>query len=286
LAQTPDTLRAQPWDRNQIHQLFDQLEFRALRDRLFETLTAIDPEADEGFDVRGGLVDPGTIAAWLAEHVADGRRSGLAVVGTHLPYDGDATALAIAAADGDGGFIDTTTLTPDDDAALAAWLADPAKPKALHEAKLAIHDLAGRGWTLSGVTSDTALAAYLVRPGQRSFTLDDLSLRYLRRELRAETPEQQQLSLLDDIDGVDEQAVQTLILRARAVADLADALDAELDRIDSTALLGAMELPVQHVLADMESAGIAVDLDLLSELQSQFGDQIRDAAEAAFAVIG
>ena len=61
-----------------------------------------------------------------------------------------------------------------------------------------MHDLAGRGWTLDGVTSDTALAAYLVRPGQRSFALDDLSLRYLRRELRADTPEQQQLSLLDD----------------------------------------------------------------------------------------
>jgi DNA polymerase-1 len=286
LAQTPDTLRLQPWDRDQIHQLFDQLEFRVLRDRLFETLAAVEPEVDEGFDVRGGVLEPGTVGQWLAEHISDGRRSGLAVVGTHRAYDGDATALAIAAADGDGAYIDTATLTPDDDAALAAWLADPDKPKALHEAKLAIHDLAGRGWTLGGVTSDTALAAYLVRPGQRSFALDDLSLRYLRRELRAETPEQQQLSLLDDTDGVDDQAVQTTILRARAVADLADALDAELARIDSQPLLAEMELPVQGVLAGMEAAGIAVDLELLGALQSQFGDQVRDAAEAAYAVIG
>lgn len=36
----------------------------------------------------------------------------------------------------------------------------------------------------------------------------------------------------------------------------------------------------------MESAGIAVDLPMLTELQSQFGDQIRDAAEAAYGVIG
>ncbi len=151
---------------------------------------------------------------------------------------------------------------------------------------MAIHDLAGRGWTLNGVSSDTALAAYLVRPGQRSFTLDDLSLRYLRRELRAETSEQQQLSLLDDSEGVDEQAVQTAVLRARAVVDLADALDVELDRIDSTSLLAEMELPVQRVLAAMEAVGIAVDLDQLGSLQSQFGDQIRDAAEAAYAVIG
>ncbi|OBI57661.1 DNA polymerase I [Mycobacterium sp. E787] len=289
LAQTPDTLRLQPWDRDQIHRLFDDLEFRVLRDRLFETLVAVEPEVDEGFDVRGGALEPGTVAQWLAEHAGDGRRAGLAVAGTHLPHGGDATGLGIAAADGGvaiGAYVDTATLTPEDDAALAAWLADPEKPKALHEAKLAIHDLAGRGWTLNGVTSDTALAAYLVRPGQRSFTLDDLSLRYLRRELRAESTEQQQLSLLDDIEGTDEQAVQTLILRARAVVDLADALDAELDRIDSSALLGEMELPVQQVLAGMESAGIAVDLQLLGELQSQFADEIRDAAEAAYAVIG
>jgi DNA polymerase-1 len=80
--------------------------------------------------------------------------------------------------------------------------------------------------------------------------------------------------------------VQTLILRARAVIDLAVALDDELARIDSTALLGEMELPVQAVLADLETRGIAVDLDKLEELQSEFGDQIRDAAEAAYAVIG
>lgn len=285
LAQTPDTLRMQPWNRDQIHRLFDDLEFRVLRDRLFDTLASADPEVEDGFDVRGGLLEPGTLATWLTEHNTG--RFGLAVVGTHLAFDADATALAIVAADGDGIYLDTTTLTDDDEAALASWLADPATPKALHEAKLAMHDLEGRGWKLAGVTSDTALAAYLVRPGQRSFALDDLSVRYLRRELRADTPQQQQLSLLDDEDGgVDEQAIQTLILRANAVGDLANALDEELARIDSSALLGEMELPVQRVLAELETNGIAVDLTLLGELQSEFADQIRDAAEAAYAVIG
>ncbi|WP_207064827.1 MULTISPECIES: DNA polymerase I [unclassified Mycobacterium] len=285
LAQTPDTLRMLPWNRDQIHRLFDDLEFRVLRDRLFDTLASADPEVDEGFDVRGGALEQGTLAEWLAQYDR-GERFGLAVVGNHLAFDSDATALALVAPDGDGRYLDTATLHPDDEAALASWLADPAVPKALHEAKLAMHDVQGRGWTLAGVTSDTALAAYLVRPGQRSFALDDLSLRYLKRELRAENPEQQQLSLLDDSDGVDDQAVQTLLLRANAVRDLADALDEELERIDSSALLGSMELPVQCVLAELETAGIAVDLQKLSALQSEFGDQIRDAAEAAYGVIG
>jgi DNA polymerase-1 len=285
LAQTPDTLRMLPWDRDHIHRLFDDLEFRVLRDRLFDTLAAVEPEVDEGFDVRGGALQAGELAVWLAEH-SSGRRFGLAVVGTHLAYDADATALAIVSADGEGRYIDTSDLDPEDEAALSSWLADPGPPKALHEAKLAMHDLAGRGWALAGVTSDTALAAYLVRPGQRSFSLDDLSLRYLRRELRAENAEQQQLSLLDDSDGTDDQAVQTLILRAVAVLDLADALDEELARIHSTSLLSGMELPVQRALAGMEHIGIAVDVPKLTELQSDFGHQIRDAAEAAYAVIG
>ena len=287
LAQTPDTLRMQPWDRDQIHRLFDDLEFRVLRDRLFETLAAVEPEVDIGFEVRGGALEPGT-GRRLAVRTCRRRQSRRSRrcrqprrLSTPTPPRSPSPRPTGTAATST-----LTDLTPDDEAALASWLAETGPPKALHEAKLAMHDIEGRGWALAGVTSDTALAAYLVRPGQRSFALDDLSLRYLRRELRAETPEQQQLSLLDDSEGVDDQAVQTLILRARAVADLADALDEELARIDSSSLLGQMELPVQRVLAGMETAGIAVDLQQLSGLQSEFADQIRDAAEAAYAVIG
>ncbi|MEZ0052903.1 DNA polymerase-1 [Mycobacterium sp. MAA66] len=285
LPHTPEGLRVQTWDRDRIHQLFDDLEFRVLRDRLFDTLSPVEPEVELGFDVRGGLLEPGTLAAWLAEH-SNGSRFGVAVTGTRTAFDADATALAIVSANGEGVYIDTVRLDPEDEAALASWLADPGPPKALHEAKVAAHDLAGRGWKLAGVTSDTALAAYLVRPGQRSFALDDLSVRYLGRELRAESAQQQQLSLLDDADEVDEQAIQSLIIRAAAVGELADALDLELARIDSSALLGQMELPVQRALAEMEEVGIGIDLDLLGRLQSQFADQIRDAAEAAYAVIG
>ncbi|TDZ90739.1 DNA polymerase I [Mycobacteroides salmoniphilum] len=286
LPYVPAQLALAPWDRDQIHRLFDDLEFRVLRDRLFETLEAVEPEVDEGFQLAGQALEPGAVAEWLTAHTADGRRSGLAVVGTYTPYDGDATAVAIASADGDGAYIDTTTVTPEDEAALAEWLADEARPKALHEAKQAMHALTGRGWPLAGVTSDTALAAYLVRPGQRSFALDDLSLRYLRRELRAEDTGEQQLSLLDE-DGADgAKQSQAQMLRARAVIDLADALDVELERIESAALLTEMELPVLRVLAGLESVGIAVDIDHLTSLQNQFATGIREAADAAYAVIG
>ncbi|AFU00472.1 DNA polymerase I [Nocardia brasiliensis] len=286
LPYTPDQLAQQPWDRNKIHQLFDDLEFRVLRDRLFETLAPKEPEAEAGFEISGGALEVGAVAGWLAEHAKAGVRQGVSIVGSGTPGSGDVRALAIAAGDGESGYIDVAILTPEDEAALGAWLADPAVPKALHEAKAAMHALRGRGWTLGGLTSDTALAAYLVRPGQRSFNLDDLSLRYLRRELRAETDETPQLSLLDDEDAVDAELAQTEMLRARAVADLADALDTELQQIESVPLLADMELPLLSVLATLEDSGIAVDTDQLETLQRQFADKVNEAANAAYEVIG
>ncbi len=286
LPYTPDQLALAPWDRERIHALFDDLEFKVLRDRLFATLSSAEPEAEEGFEVRGRALAPGEVAAWLAEHASTGERHGLSVVGAGTPYGGDVTAVAIAASDGEGAYIASTTATPEDEAALVAWLADPQQPKALHEAKRAMHALWGRGWTLAGLTSDTALAAYLVRPGQRSFNLDDLSLRYLKRELRVEESGQQQLSLLDDEEAADAEAAEGEILRARAVVDLAAALDTELADIEATGLLADMELPLLAVLAELEATGIAVDGGHLHDLQSTFAARVAEAADAAYEVIG
>ncbi|MGV9821352.1 DNA polymerase I [Nocardia xishanensis] len=286
LPYTPDQLAQAPWDREKIHQLFDDLEFRVLRDRLFETLAPPEPEAESGFEISGGALAVGAVGEWLAEHAKAGVRHGVSVVGTGTPGNGDVKAIAIAAADGESGYIDVTVLAPEDEAALGAWFADAAVFKALHEAKSAGHALRGRGWTLAGLTSDTALAAYLVRPGQRSFNLDDLSLRYLHRELRAETDVTPQLSLLDDEDTVDAELAQAEMLRARAVLDLAAALDQELEQIESTALLTDMELPLLGVLSTLEDAGIAVDVEQLETLQRRFADKVSEAAEAAYGVIG
>ncbi|MFZ2175202.1 MAG: DNA polymerase I [Rhodococcus sp. (in: high G+C Gram-positive bacteria)] len=286
LPYAPDQLVLAQWDRDKIHALFDDLEFKVLRDRLFATLAPVEAEAEEGFEVRGGALAPGAVADWLTMHASSGERAGVSVVGTRTPYGGDVTAVAIAAADGEGAYVATVGATAEDELALGRWLADPEQPKALHEAKWAMHALRGRGWLLGGLTSDTALAAYLVRPGQRSFSLDDLSLRYLRRELRVEQSGTAQLSLLDDADQADAEVAEAEILSARAVLDLAAALDKELEDIESTALLFDMELPLLKVLADIEAAGIAVDCDHLHDLQRGFAARVAEAAEAAYAVIG
>jgi DNA polymerase-1 len=283
----PTQLELQPWDRDAVHRLFDDLEFRVLRDRLFATLQSAEPEAEEGFEVKGGAIAPGAVAAWLAEHAGPGRRVGLALRATWAAGAGDTRGIALAAADGEGGYVDVTTLTEADEQALAAWLADPAVAKAGHDMKGARHALRGRGWQLAGLTSDTELAAYLARPGQRSFELNDLVLRYLRRELRVEDDaDNGQLSLLGNEEEDAARLAMTECLKARAVAELADALDAELDRIGGAKLLRELELPLEAVLADLEAVGIAMDTEVLAAQEVHFAGRVKQAAQDAYGVIG
>jgi DNA polymerase-1 len=283
----PDGLAVQPWDRDAVHRLFDELEFRVLRDRLFDTLATAEPEAEEGFEVVGAALEPDTVRAWLAEHAPPGARVGIAPRARWAAGRGDVEGIGLAAADGANGYVVAQSLTEDDERALADWLADPAVPKAAHDVKGPIHALRERGWTLAGLTTDTALAAYLVRPGQRSFALDDLVLRYLQRELRADDgPEDGQLSLLGGEEEDDRRVAQGEMLRARAVTELADALDVALERIGGARLLAELELPLMHVLGAAEAAGIAVDADQLTTLESHFAAGVKQAAQDAYAVIG
>ncbi|MFZ0118361.1 MAG: DNA polymerase I [Pseudonocardiaceae bacterium] len=284
LPEQPADLVLKPWDRDAVHRLFDELEFRVLRDRLFATLSTPEPEAEEGFEARGGMIELGAVDAWLDAHARDGQRTGLAFRGSWARGAGDLESLALAAADGAGGYLDPCALSPDDERALAQWLADPAVPKAAHDAKPLMHMLRARGIALAGLTSDTALAAYLVRPGQRSFDLADLVLRYLRKELRVEPGEVAQPSLFENEDTA--ARVSDEVLRARAVAELATALDAELDQIAGRSLLTDLELPLLAVLAELEAAGIAVDGDVLAGLEAGFSAAVKQAEQDCFGVIG
>ncbi|WP_030144857.1 DNA polymerase I [Spirillospora albida] len=278
---TPPQLTMGQWDREEIHTLFDSLQFRVLRERLYASLSAAEPEADEGFDIDLERLEPGALASWLDANGGD--RLGIAVTGTWGRGTGEITAVALASRKGPAVHIDPVELIEDDERALAAYLADPSRPKAVHEAKGPMLAFAARGMALHGVTSDTALAAYLALPGQRTFDLADLVLRYLQRELRNETEDSGQLTL--DGSG-EEEAAENLAVRARAVTELADVLDADLEKRGATRLLHEVELPLVRVLAEMERAGIAVDADHLANLSASLGGQVKEQERQAHAAVG
>ncbi|WP_406071554.1 DNA polymerase I [Micromonospora sp. NBC_01638] len=286
----PEDTRWTGWDREAVHQVFDTLEFRILRDRLYQYLEAVEPEAESGFDLTGEvLTEPGALAGWLTTHAPTGTPVGLAVkldTGPNRRHSASITGLALATAGGAAAWVDPAGLDPTDEGALAGWLADVQRPKVLHDSKPAVLACAAHGWQLAGIVRDTQIAAYLARPDQRSYDLTDLALRYLHRELRVDVPESGQLTL----DGLGDEGVveQNLMLQARATLDLADAIDAELSRDgeQSARLMAGVELPLMRVLAGMESTGIAADTDYLSELEAHFAAEVKAAAQGAYEAVG
>ncbi len=290
----PHDLRLGQWDRDEVHKVFDALQFRVLRERLYATLSSVEPEAERGFEVDARVLGPGEVRAFLAGLPA-GARVGVHVRGSWGRGTGDASGLGIAVASppegegegGDAAYADLLQLTPDDEQALGAWLADPTAPKALHDAKGPLLALAARGWQVEGMESDTALAAYLALPGQGSFDLGDLALRYLRRELRVEAAEPGgQLTLDGGEEAEDDRAAASTVLHARAVADLSVALDADLARRGGTALLRDLELPLVRVLAECERTGIAADVEHLVGLETRLRELVKQAAESAYESVG
>jgi len=282
----PEDLAARPWDRQELHTILDELEFRTLRDRLWAMLPdegGAAPAAVAAAALDVATMGAGELAAWLAARA--GQPLGLDVRGSGAPAGGDAWGIALADAGGQAAVFDLAEIAPPDEAALAAWLADPEAPKVVHAAKEAWHALAGRGLPITGVAFDTELAAYLCQPDRRAYDLADLAIGYLHRELGSEdaTPDGQGAFDLE-LDGTDEG--RRAAVRAAAVRDLSDVLAGEIADRGATHLLTDLELPLVDVLGRMERTGIAIDAGYLSGLERSFDAAVQEAAADAYAVIG
>jgi DNA polymerase-1 len=295
----PGDLLPVAWDREKIHQLFDSLEFKVLRERLYQTLphgligaTGSDPDSPLGgaavprpekatFEVVIDLLGPDQVSPWLAAHES-AERSGLTLAGTWGTRHGQR--------DRDGHRRPGRSRRPPgpDPAhrgrrARPGGLAGrPGAPEGAARRQGPDARLVARGLPLAGLASDTALAAYLALPGQRTFDLADLALRYLGKELREEA-EDGQLTL----DGSGERdAAAALVLRAQATLELAAALEEDLERRESVALLQELELPLINVLAKMERTGIAADSEHFAAMSSMLHGEAKAAEQAAYAVAG
>lgn len=282
----PEGLRRAAYDRKALIAFLEGLEIRnqGLRDRLL----AADPgaEAEEeaapaaGAEVDGTVLGAGELAPWLAEHGTS--PLGVAIVDAWKLGSGRVAEIALATGEGPAVWFDPAELDEADEKAFAGWSADAGAPKVMHDAKSAMRVFAEHGWTVEGVSMDTALAAYLVKPGRRSFALDALSVEYLGRELATAAAGDGQLAF-----GADEQAeADALMGRARTVLDLGAAFTTRLQEVGAAELMRNVELPTSALLARMERAGIAADRGWLERMEQQFAAAVQQAVQEAHAAAG
>lgn len=150
-----------------------------------------------------------------------------------------------------------------------------AHPLITHEAKRLRHAFKNSGLQLPQPAGDVELAAYLLGPDQRNYSLPTLAEKFLDEAL-PEAP--QQLTLLRDFAAL-AQAAETIAKLNTVFARL-------LKRDNLWELYENLELPVQADLWELEDTGIAMSLEVLNQLLAELTEQVERAEESAYNAIG
>jgi DNA polymerase-1 len=272
------------YDPTEVHQVLDSIEFSALRTRIFnawptsnpgsspvETKTSAAPAkkapakkaqpatadsaetltADGDLSVVSKKESGAMVKKWLA---AQKELVGVAFSGAWSAGRGSIDAVAFINSANESIWCEYLT----NQEVVNPWLQSDS-PKAIHDAKGPALALLSQGVKLNGIEIDTALAAYLLAPGSRNLTLSDLTMRYLKKNLAELENADAQLSF----DTAGDVSGDKLALHAHATFELAKHFLEELKTRGGSDLLNTLEIPLLHVLVEMEASGIAIDTKAL-----------------------
>lgn len=263
-------------NRNGLNDLFDALEFNRLRQRVFalDGISVADAEDELATSPTLELqllTEVSKLSDWI-KTVPANQPLALAVelIGREvdalcLYYTTETAGIAFACEPRD--------LNPTQIAELENLLT--THPVITHDGKRLRHAFKTTGLKLTQPTGDVELAAYLLGPDQRNYTLPTLAEKYLGVIL---TSEAEQLTLLRDYTN--------LANAAQTISRLNDEFAKLLKRDQLWDLYQDLEIPVQGDLYELEDTGIAMSLEVLNQLLAELTEQVEKAEESAYNAIG
>ena len=242
--------------------LFEQLEFKTLKDRLkvissekapvksSKSEKSAEPEFSLfGSDIESAVLTPGELDKKIAEH------KGHISIAYELLED-KVHRYAVALSKGTAYLVHS--------AEMGSWASDSKVAKIAHDGKAV-----AREGVLTGVVFDTSLAAYLINPGVRAQEVSDLLERY------------------GDGSQLDQSSpAQLLLTTATSLFGLKDSLEKELADRGLADLYNKLELPIADLLAIMENRGIAVDKKELESLAAFFEAEVKRETKSAHDAAG
>jgi DNA polymerase-1 len=170
---------------------------------------------------------------------------------------------------------------------LAALLEDERIPKWGQNVKYDLLVLRRHGVRVRGIDFDTMLASYALDPSRRSHSLDELARDRLGIETipltsLIGTGKSQILISQAPLDDVVTYAAEDadVALRLRSV------LEPEVLALGLEPLLRTIEMPLVHVLADMEEAGVRLDVEFLKSLSTRMAEELAVLEKEAWAAAG
>ncbi|HVO53394.1 MAG TPA: DNA polymerase I [Solirubrobacterales bacterium] len=253
-------------DRGALRDFMREFELRAVLERLEEALP-------EGASVPGRRVET-EIEIEAVGGGLDDLRGGKGTVAIALSGEGWAAAEASRTVTGSS--------TQDELAvALAGHPIAGHDLKSLGGGRHGLLAAAAREGVELELEHDTLLAAYLLEPQRRTYDLVELAADAgigIAAGAAAASPENDgQLSLGEELEAGLDPAEE-----ARLVAALAEVQRGRVEELGLGPLLHEVELPLVHVLAAMERAGLKLDAKRLAEVGAGFGERIETLEREIF----
>lgn len=276
-----EDLRLQEWDLDEVRTVFEGLAFRGVWERLTELggFRGEDPAAEA--TSREVAVATAASGAQLRDVL------GAEPVAVEPVWDADGLQGVVVATGANDALYVSETLLRDLLAAI-----DSEAGLVAHDAKAMLRALNDADLDSPSLGFDTALAGYIINPGQRAPDLEDLAYKELGISVAAsdegDEPESQAAFDFDGSTGPDLEAIGR---RAIAVRELIAPLQDQLDARGEVELFRSIELPLVPILARMEASGVGVDREFLesfgSDLRTRLGSletAIHQAAGGPFNV--
>ena len=245
-----DGLRIREWNRDRAREVFDGLAFQTLWNRLEKNTES------KSVDTRELEVDVGSVT--VADDIPVEERAVLDLV-----FDTGEVAGVIVLSGSRCVFVPEAHF---DQVVIA--LADI--PIVAHDAKPLVKAFVDRGFPEPKISFDTALAAYLVNPAQRTPSLEELAYRELAVTLTSSSDVSSEVQGTFDFEmGTEGPDLDEAGRRALVVSRLINPLAAQISASGGERLFEEIELPLIPVLARMEEIGIAADREFLENFRAE-----------------
>jgi DNA polymerase-1 len=277
-----ESCRASAYDRDAVVQLFRELEFFKVLNRLpeFEGMKGKTSASRAPDDGKYTLVDTAvaleqavaklSVAKSLIVRLVTERRerSSAEIAGLVLGVPSDEAYYLPLGSTGLGA-APRLDLQPTLEQ-LRPLLADERIGKLAHDGKEVIKRLAEQGVELRSLEFDTMIAAYLL--GEKGAELPALALSKLGLEIVMPQQPPAKRSLFTEVNVV--EMAKNACAEARAIDELRPLLQSELEQQGLMKLFTEVEMPLVTVLARMERNGVMLDTNLFREMSQSLGRQL------------
>lgn len=154
-----------------------------------------------------------------------------------------------------------------------------------HNLKLAYVVLKRYEVELRGISFDTTIASYVLRPELTNPSLERLASEYLGIELQRPQETDGQISIFEEMNL--EKTARKTSEEAEVVVRLSEQLSSRIENEDKLKrLFYDIEMPVVEVLGDMEYNGIKLDTEYIKRLGIELDKEINQTAERIFELAG